>query len=124
MASCRHAWILCSRLQCRGVGTRTGHLPWFPVQTHQQPHGAQAAAARGKTAKSKKAAAKYADQDDEDRRLAMAILGSAGMSPAQRGRCNRRLCAENMLESAGFGLHSVYSQAFVQCSADQRPQSA
>ena len=40
---------------------------------------AQAAAARGKTAKSKKAAAKYADQDDEDRRLAMAILGSAGM---------------------------------------------
>ncbi len=41
---------------------------------------AQAAAARGKKVKSKKAAIKYADQDDEDRRLVMAILGSAGSS--------------------------------------------
>ena len=37
---------------------------------------------RGTAAKSKKAAAKYADQDDEDRRLALAILGSAGLSQA------------------------------------------
>jgi len=54
----------------------------IPLQTSRSLEGVfqvQAAASRGKMAKSKKAAAKYADQDDEDRRLAMAILGSAGM---------------------------------------------
>lgn len=50
----------------------------------RQRHASQAAAvaARGKKAKSKKAAEKYAGQDEEDRQLAMAILGSAGK---QRG---------------------------------------
>ena len=43
---------------------------------------AAAAAARGKKAKSKKAAEKYAGQDEEDRQLAMAILGSAGAQHA------------------------------------------
>ena len=37
-----------------------------------------AAAIRGKKAKIKKAKEKYAYQDDDDRQLAMAILGSAG----------------------------------------------
>ena len=40
---------------------------------------AQAApVARGKNAKLKKAKQKYADQDEEDRRLAMEALASAG----------------------------------------------
>ncbi len=38
------------------------------------------AAARGKAAKLKKARDKYADQDEEDRRLAMEALASAGGS--------------------------------------------
>ena len=42
---------------------------------------ADAAAARGKKSKSKKAKEKYAGQDEEDRALAMAILGSAGALP-------------------------------------------
>ena len=40
---------------------------------------AAAVVARGKKAKSKKAKEKYGDQDEDDRLLAMAILGSAGM---------------------------------------------
>lgn len=35
---------------------------------------------RGKSAKEKRAAKKYADQDDEDRALALQLLGSAGKS--------------------------------------------
>ena len=45
------------------------------------PLQAAAVAARGKKAKSKKAAEKYGAQDEEDRLLAMAILGSAGAAP-------------------------------------------
>jgi hypothetical protein len=47
-------------------------LVWVPLWQAQ----------RGKAGKLKKAKAKYADQDEEDRALAMAALASSGKIPA------------------------------------------
>ena len=49
---------------------------------------------RGKKSKAKKIKEKYADQDEEDRALRMAILGSAGTKKSKKSKAKGRFMSE------------------------------